>query len=71
MAQVAPATVKAMALEFYGYALSDEAARMAAHVAAAMVARAEALTELGLGAVETPLSYLTMVAEASRLCRAR
>ncbi len=60
-------TVKAIALQFYGYEFSDEAAGSVARAAAAVLAGSAALTTLAPDAVEPPFDYQVLLAEASRL----
>ena len=67
MAQFTPETAKAIALELYDYTLSDEAARMVAGGAGAMMSNARVLAALDLTEVEPPFGYPMLLAEAARL----
>jgi len=64
-----PATVKAIAAEFYGYKISDEAAERVAGAAGALLSNSRALQALSLDEVEPPFGYANLTSEATRLRR--
>lgn len=63
-------TVKTITRALHGYELDDAAAEALAQSAAAMLADARSLDELGLEGVEPPFSYEVLLAEAERLMKA-
>jgi hypothetical protein len=67
MAKLTTQTAKAMALELYGYEMTDEAAAAVANAAGAMITNARRLGNLDLGGVQPPFGYPTLLAEAERI----
>jgi hypothetical protein len=67
MAKLTAQTAKAMALELYGYEMTDEAAAAVANAAGAMITNARRLGNLDLGGVQPPFGYPTLLAEAERI----
>jgi hypothetical protein len=67
MAKLTAHTAKAMALELYGYELTDEAAEAVANAAGAMITRSRRLGNLDLSGVQPPFGYPTLLAEAERI----
>jgi hypothetical protein len=69
MARVMPETVQNLARQLYEYELTDEAAPTVARMVGAMAAYSRRLNALGLGGLQAPLGYPTLIAEAGRLRR--
>ena len=64
-------TVKQVMRDLYGYEISADDADAIAHSAGAMLTLAGHLGSIGLAGIEPPFGYPVLLAEATRLAKAR
>ena len=64
-------TVNQVRRDLYGYEISDAGADAIAHSAGAMLTLAGHLGAIGLAGIEPPFGYPVLLAEATRVAKAR
>jgi len=70
MVSFSPETLKRIALNFFDYTITDDAAVAVAASASAMLNDLRAMAALDLAGIEPAFSYVTMRSEADRTHRA-
>jgi len=69
MATFSPETLKRIAVDFFDYSISDDAAVAVAASASAMLNDLRGMAALDLTGIEPAFSYVTMRSEADRIRR--